>query len=176
MFHPIIKRQRTRQYMRERRNRDRRNEFIKIINDNFHQNNINIGLTPAIGFSKNQNTDLANSIDSISSDGSIFDTSFIINDQNDDSSKSEFDLTDEDEKIEQFIDQNDSSKRSKPFPSCPLSIFDASRCIILMARQLNLDKNGIKCLLDGIHHICPVDTQLPRTVDALLKTLGKHIF
>lgn len=83
------------------------------------------------------------------------------------------DYENDDEVIDDFILTFDFERSSKPFPSSPLSIRDACLVIMRLCRRLNLDKSGIKLLLDGIRDLCPIDAQLPRTVKGLLKIIGE---
>ena len=66
----------------------------------------------------------------------------------------------------------DINNQTKLFSSCPLSLREACIAIIKLARCLNLDKNGIKHLVDGIRRLFPTDVKLPHTVTTLMKIIG----
>ncbi|CAF4503456.1 unnamed protein product [Rotaria socialis] len=79
---------------------------------------------------------------------------------------------DDDDDIDEFIFSCDMNNQTKLFSSSPLSIRESCLVIIKLARRLNLNKNDIKNLLDGIRHLFPTDVKLPRTVKGLMKVIG----
>ena len=78
--------------------------------------------------------------------------------------------------IDDLMPRYDLNNQMKPYPSCPLSIRDACLAIVKLARRLNLDKNGMKHLLDCIRSLSPIDAKLPRTVSALMEVIGEYRF
>ena len=75
--------------------------------------------------------------------------------------------------IDEFTLCYDVNNQMKLYSSCPLSIRDACFAIMKLSRRLNLDKNGIKHVLDCIRSLSPVDVQLPCTVNGLMKVIGE---
>ena len=80
-----------------------------------------------------------------------------------------------DEYFDGFLFDYDFNNQTKLFPSSPWSIVDACLVILKLARRLNLDKSGMKHLLDCIRSIWTIDVKLPRTINALMKIIGEWI-
>ena len=108
-----------------------------------------------------------------SSEVSKFRSSLFPDEDEDEDEVFESDSSDED--VDDFLFNYDLNNQTKLFPSCPLSIADACLAILKLARHLNLDKSGMKHLLDCIRSICPIDMKLPRTINALMKIIGEWI-
>ncbi|CAF2013386.1 unnamed protein product, partial [Rotaria magnacalcarata] len=77
-----------------------------------------------------------------------------------------------DDNINEFIHSHDLNNQTKLFSSCPFSIRVACLAIMQLARRLNLDKSGIKILLNGIRRLFPPDLKLPRTVQCLMTIIN----
>ncbi len=165
------KTQRTREYMREHRSRRRADEIAQIILNEQDED---------------RSMDTSNIIDQATADIAI-DPIVIIDDRvssarpdsEDEVHSNAGDIIDEDfegengdDDMDEFIHLHDLNNQTKLFSSCPLSIREACHAIIKLARRLNLNKNGIKHLLDGIRILFPIDVKLPRTVNGLLKIIG----
>ncbi|CAF2605787.1 unnamed protein product [Rotaria sp. Silwood2] len=80
--------------------------------------------------------------------------------------------TDDEDNMNEFILLNDINMQTKLFQSCPLSIREACLALIQLARRLNLDKSGIKVLLNDIRCLFPSNLKLPQTVQGLMKIIG----
>ena len=68
--------------------------------------------------------------------------------------------------IEEYLNVFDVNDQIKLFSSSPVSIRDACLVILKLARRLNLNKNGVKHLLNDIRCLFPPDAILPRSVKA----------
>jgi hypothetical protein len=86
----------------------------------------------------------------------------------------EVEIGSDDDDIDEFINAYDLNGQTKLFSSSSLSVRDACFTIITLARRLNLNKNGIKNLLNGIRDLFPLDVKLPYTVKGLMKVIGMY--
>ncbi|CAF1540234.1 unnamed protein product, partial [Didymodactylos carnosus] len=58
------------------------------------------------------------------------------------------------------------------YSTSALTIHAACLTIIKLARRLNLNKSGIKELLDSLRSLLPMNAKLPRTVLGLMQIIG----
>lgn len=174
MYCTKTKTQRTREYMREQRLKNRDNELLNIIQGEQDDN-----IYP----------DTSNTMNQISNDTTNDPIITTINcpispSPSESSNECELDrdvLSDDDledrsdsEDVDEFILLYDLNNQTRLYSSCPLSIREACLAVIKLVRRLNLDKSGIKHLLDGIRSLFPPDAKLPRTAPGLMKIIGKH--
>ena len=173
------KQQRTREYMRNQRSQRRANEVSQIIQVDEDEDEVS---------PKDISNTTNEAMDTDNSDAMVFECSmgspisYLLNDSSSNSSENSTN-TDEaldsgslDEDINKFMRRYDLNNQTKLYPSCPLSIRDACLTIVKLARRLNLDKNGMKHLLDCIRNLSPIDVKLPRTFTGLMEVIGKDRF
>lgn len=73
--------------------------------------------------------------------------------------------------VEDLVRSTDANHQRKIYLHSHVSIYEACQTIIKLSRRLNLDKNKMKILLDGIRSLLPNDNKLPRTTVGLMKIL-----
>jgi hypothetical protein len=168
--------QRTRESMRNQRLKNRTDELLQIIEDEVNDDS-SMDTTNATNQAVTDPDDVVScecttqfSADG-SSDGSSDDSSSSATHHDHHDEFVESDSFDED--VDDFLFNYDLNNQTKLFPSCPLSITSACRAILKLTRRLNLDKSGMKHLLDFVRSICPINVKLPRTINGLMKIIGE---
>ncbi|CAF1263859.1 unnamed protein product, partial [Didymodactylos carnosus] len=81
---------------------------------------------------------------------------------------------DESDDIDDIIASLDMNNKIKFYSTSALTIHAACLTIIKLARRLNLNKSGIKELLDSLRSLLPMDAKLPRTVLGLMQIIASH--
>ncbi|CAF1222870.1 unnamed protein product [Rotaria magnacalcarata] len=165
--------QRARECMRENRSKKRTHEISELMqNEDLSVNDSDIMDYDATDSICIYNNSIASATHAIASplDESLNEIESSFSDVNDEEVEVKNDNDDDD--IDEFIFSCDMNNQTKLFSSSPLSIRESSLVIIKLARRLNLNKNDIKNLLDGIRHLFPTDVKLPRTVKGLMKVIG----
>lgn len=167
------KTQYTLECMRNRRSRSRADEISRII---YHEENEDVAMDVphTVGQAHVDGTDdpAITTIDHSKCIGAEFSDESEIN--GDDDVDDDIEVESDDDDIEDFLNLYDLNNQTKLFPSSPLSVRDACFIIIKLARRLNLNKNGIKHLLNGIRNLLPLDAKLPHTVKGLMKIIGMY--
>ncbi|CAF1397064.1 unnamed protein product [Adineta steineri] len=115
-------------------------------------------------YSNTQNIILESSSES---EGEINDDNDNYNDDDDDDNYNDGD--DDDDIIRELINLSNINREQKLYSSCNLSIYNACMEIIKLSRDLNLNKQQIQRLLNGLRLLLPTENKLPRTVPSLLK-------
>ena len=175
--------QRARESMRNQRLKNRTDELLQIVEDEANDDS-SMDVSNVTGqdvTDPNDSPDVTTCEDSKRSyvDGSpkasLSNASHHEDEDEDEDEDEVFESDSSDEDVDDFLFNYDLNNQTKLFPSCPLSIADACLAILKLARHLNLDKSGMKHLLDCIRSICPIDMKLPRTINALMKIIGEWI-
>ncbi|CAF2075881.1 unnamed protein product [Rotaria magnacalcarata] len=169
--------ERTRECMRKRRLNRRENESSQARQDDQNEQCsmdiskiIDQATIDILDDSTNVLADYVDYVSCRSESSSEFELN--VGDDTNDDFDNETDDDDDDDNINEYIHLHDHNNQTKLFSSCPLSIREACLAIIKLARRLNLDKSGIKILLNDIRRLFPSDLKLPRSVQGLMKIIG----
>ena len=169
--------QRARESMRNQRLRNRTDELLQMVEDEANDDS-SMDISNATSQDATDPNDVPDVTTGERSTGSPVDDS--PNDplsnaahHEDEDEVVESDSSDED--VDEFLFNYDLNNQTKLFTSSLLSIVDACLVILKLAGRLNLDKSGMKHLLDCIRSICPINAKLPRTINALMKIIGEWI-
>lgn len=73
--------------------------------------------------------------------------------------------------VHELLRATDANYQRKIYHGSSLSIYDAGKAIIKLARRLNLDKTKTNILLHGIRALLPDSNKLSRTLAGLMKIL-----
>lgn len=167
--------QRARESMRNQRRKNRTDELLQIVEDE-----VNDDLSMNISHAVSQDVTDPSDVPDVTTcerstqslvDGAPNDSLSNTSHHEDEDEVVESDSSDED--VDDFLFNYDLNNQTKLFPSCPLSKAEACLVILKLTRRLNLDKSGMKHLLDCIRSICSIDVKLPRTINALMKIIGE---
>ncbi|CAF1239252.1 unnamed protein product [Adineta ricciae] len=158
--------QRTREYMRQYRFQRQQSETLRMLESDEDED---AAMNISNSIDSSADDDVSDNHIPVGIDQPVSPSSSSDHESNSDSDNNE--ETDGD-CVNDFVLLHDVNNQTKLFPGCPLSIREACLAIVKLARHLNLDKSGMKELLNGIRCLFPADVKLPRTVKKLLMVIG----